>query len=400
MDIVGDMEMKPQAMAWLISKNKSLWRRFIADHIFDGPKRLQILEKMLSGKHKNMILSNGEAHEICCALYAVGLHAAFDAVIDTGGTCFWPRNGFKPKEFGTDTGYGDDQLLDQGFVYNRALATRFAGGFSKDSLLCHEISKGWATTLPNWMSSDVSETKGTCTSAPASSTASSAAPPTVIYIDDNVETEMLPEHVKVISLPPEVMGGITSAEGLQEIKKMGIRFDELGERDIVVWDFDCTIAARHLYKTLHMGMAPPWLITWGKQLTKWWIDAELDKEYKLPDVDALIDDNNSDSSSDDDELYSSLTPTADLYAGLSLSMAPELSGAVAMYPSVDSNLSNLPVASAKAVLPPTLSNTEEWSSWRHGDAWLPESESASDRGHGGVGDSDAGNKVGAGGDGR
>ena len=32
--------------------------------------------------------------------------------------------------------------------------------------------------------------------------------------DDNVETEMLPEHVKVISLPPEVMGGITSAEGL------------------------------------------------------------------------------------------------------------------------------------------------------------------------------------------
>ena len=36
---------------------------------------------------------------------------------------------------------GDDQLLDQGFVYNRALATRFAGGFSKDSLLCHEISK-------------------------------------------------------------------------------------------------------------------------------------------------------------------------------------------------------------------------------------------------------------------
>ena len=71
---------------------------------------------------------------------------------------------------------------------------------------------------------------------------------------------MLPEHVKVISLPPEVMGGITSAEGLvspptvetvdvfamclhlvlcvcvcqQEIKKMGIRFDELGERDIVV----------------------------------------------------------------------------------------------------------------------------------------------------------------------
>ena len=181
---------------------------------------------------------------------------------------------------------------------------------------------------------------------------------------------------------------------------------------------------------LHMGLSPPWyvchvwkrklcsswfgscllissflivtirVITWGKQLTKWWIDAELDKEYKLPDVDALIDDNNSDSSSDDDELYSSLTATADLYAGLSLPMAPELSGAVAMYPSVDSNLSNLPVTSAKAVLPPTLSNTEEWSSWRHGDAWLPESESASDRGHGGVGDSDAGNKVGAGDDGR
>ena len=36
---------------------------------------------------------------------------------------------------------GDDQLLAQGFVYNRALATRFADGFSKDSLLCHEISK-------------------------------------------------------------------------------------------------------------------------------------------------------------------------------------------------------------------------------------------------------------------
>ena len=32
--------------------------------------------------------------------------------------------------------------------------------------------------------------------------------------DDNVETEMLPKHVKVISLPSEVLGGITSAEGL------------------------------------------------------------------------------------------------------------------------------------------------------------------------------------------
>ena len=139
------------------------------------------------------------------------------------------------------------------------------------------------------------------------------------------------------------------------------------------------------------------MITWGKQLTKWWIDAELDKEYKLPDVDALIGDNNSDSSSDDDELYSSLTPTADLYAGLSLPMAPELSGAVAMYPSVDSNLSNLPVASAKAVLPPAYSNIAYMV---HDGAWPPETEKSSDRGHGGVGDSDAGNKVGAGDDGR
>ena len=32
--------------------------------------------------------------------------------------------------------------------------------------------------------------------------------------DDNVETEMLPKHVKVVSLPCEVLGGITSAEGL------------------------------------------------------------------------------------------------------------------------------------------------------------------------------------------
>ena len=47
---------------------------------------------------------------------------------------------------------------------------------------CILVLQGWATTLPNWMSSDVSETKGTCTSAPTSSTASSAAPPTVIYI--------------------------------------------------------------------------------------------------------------------------------------------------------------------------------------------------------------------------
>ena len=75
-----DMATKPQAIAWHISKNKSLWRRFIADHIFDGeyrdcisftktpkcsklvillstgPERMQILEKMLSGKHKNIIL--------------------------------------------------------------------------------------------------------------------------------------------------------------------------------------------------------------------------------------------------------------------------------------------------------------------------------------------------------
>ena len=50
--------------------------------------------------------SNGEAQEICCALYAVGLHAAFDAVIDTGGECFWPKTGFKAETFGTDTGYG------------------------------------------------------------------------------------------------------------------------------------------------------------------------------------------------------------------------------------------------------------------------------------------------------
>ena len=50
--------------------------------------------------------SNGEAHEICCALYAAGLHDAFDAVVDTRGVCFWPSSGFNPEDFGTDSGYG------------------------------------------------------------------------------------------------------------------------------------------------------------------------------------------------------------------------------------------------------------------------------------------------------
>ena len=133
------------------------------------------------------------------------------------------------------------------------------------------------------------------------------------------------------------------------------------------------------------------VITWGTQLTRWWISAELDKTYTIADLqyNKVLEDENSDSTAE----YTSPASLDDSLpmatASLGLPSAPPVPAAVGTYVSAD-KIPNLPVATATAILPPTAADLENgnYGSWAADNAWdsWGKSAAADKTAHEGVGE--------------
>lgn len=92
----------------------------------------------------------------------------------------------------------------------------------------------------------------------------------VIYFDDNPETDYLPMNVKHVALRKEGRGIIGEGNAKELLASKDINFSKLTSRDVLIWDFDCTLSAIHLYKTMHMTTSKSWEGSWGAKLLVWW----------------------------------------------------------------------------------------------------------------------------------
>eukprot|EP00938_MAST-03A_sp_MAST-3A-sp1_P003804 g3804.t1 len=198
---------------------------FHREFVFGGKKRIdEVLNAVLSLGQRNIILSHGNAPEICSALVSAGLSAQFSSVIDTAG------NYAKMKESSFEIGHLTDVAED----WTEELLKR---GFSKDKFIVNAILNGLLFG-------------GKVFSR-------------VIYVDDKAETTTLPQDkVLVIRLPTESCG--VKIEQYNQLKALDLSSD-----DLVIWDFDCTLAQIHMYKTMNMHMSMSWRDKWGPDFMKW-----------------------------------------------------------------------------------------------------------------------------------
>lgn len=70
----------------------------------------------------------------------------------------------------------------------------------------------------------------------------------IIYVDDSPETAALPDHVELIRLQKEALGGIFNEDNKVALERLQTLLANHPDA-VVVWDFDCTLTARHLYKS-------------------------------------------------------------------------------------------------------------------------------------------------------
>jgi len=209
-----------------LRKSEKKRRSFFREFVFGGKSRIEdVLNGVLSLGQRNLILSHGSAPEICSALHAAGLSSQFCSVVDTAGN-YAKLEGDGSFEIG--------HLKDLTEDWAEELLKR---GFSKDKFIVKAILNGILF-------------QGKIFSR-------------VIYIDDKAETSTLPEDkVLVIKLPVESSG--VSIEQHDRLKAM-----HLNENDLVVWDFDCTLAQVHMYKTMNMHMSLSWRKKWGPKFISW-----------------------------------------------------------------------------------------------------------------------------------
>ena len=214
---------------------------FHREFVFGGKRRIdEVLNGILSLGQKNMILSHGNAPEICSALVSAGLSTQFSSVIDTAG------NYAKMKESSFQIGH----LRDEDKDWTEELLKR---GFSKDKFIVNAVLNGLLFG-------------GKIFSR-------------VIYVDDKAETKTLPDdNVLVIRLPTE-SSGITT-EHYDKFKSLS-----LSSKDLVIWDFDCTLAQIHMYKTMNMHMSSSWRDKWSPNFMTWY-NSVFDEDEEEKDDDS------------------------------------------------------------------------------------------------------------------
>lgn len=99
----------------------------------------------------------------------------------------------------------------------------------------------------------------------------------IIYVDDSpevAEIQNLPESrkdfIEVIVLKHEADGGITAPQNFQQYKALNKHLDKAPANSVcVIWDFDCTLSAKHLYKTWQCARTGQNDPKWGKKLMEW-----------------------------------------------------------------------------------------------------------------------------------
>jgi len=92
----------------------------------------------------------------------------------------------------------------------------------------------------------------------------------VFYVDDSPEVAYLGngDWVQVVRLKHEEVNGITALANAQPLREMKAQLDGSEEKSAtVVWDFDCTLSAIHLYKTWTCAKSPTAQVK--KSFAKW-----------------------------------------------------------------------------------------------------------------------------------
>lgn len=110
----------------------------------------------------------------------------------------------------------------------------------------------------------------------------------IIYVDDSpevAEIQKLPkirkDFVEVIVLKHEADGGITAPHNHGQYTALNRHLDKAPAKSVcVVWDFDCTLSAKHLYKTWQCARTGQNDPKWGKKLMEWAITVVRRKEKK------------------------------------------------------------------------------------------------------------------------
>jgi hypothetical protein len=210
------------------------FRRFM-DFIWGGEERMAQLEKLLDSKaiNNNMILTRGVCSEVQEALLHTGgngrqhISSKFSRVLDTQGECAAFRDGE----------WVSLPRMDQKKFSHRQPALEIA----KDVFIVKEVLAGLKSN---------EETKDH----------------KIVYVDDSPEFQALleiantdPHRVVMFPLEKETRGGIlsTTPKGKDTLAKL-VKFlnEEPANTLHVVWDFDCTLTALHLYKTWNCAKYP------------------------------------------------------------------------------------------------------------------------------------------------
>ena len=225
-----------------IKNSPHVWREFVRGYVFGGDIGLKRIGDLTKAPCKHIILSRGNAKEVCDALLAVQLQGAFDCVVDTHGRMFWPRDTHEPSIAQTVAAFDNKDARKAAFIGKTVRRG------SKDVFIDQWIRADWEQVLPQRPGGRV------------------------IYIDDNPEdTEhkdgsVLPAEVEVYKLDSEQHGILFGGQEIAVLRKL---VGSLTPQDVVVWDFDCTLSCTHLYKTLKMDTDNSWSTKWGQRLLSW-----------------------------------------------------------------------------------------------------------------------------------
>lgn len=229
-----------------LTSNAEQWKQFVVEFLFGGATGLQFIQTLIKG-HRNVIITRGKAAEVAYVLLSADLYTDFDCVMDCQGAACWPRRSFTLGS--RQPLYGDTELLNEAYTVGTILREQCPTGFGKDEFFAHVMkSQSWDTLFQ---------------------TTDATPPAQVVYIDDTLETTLLPESVQVVRLR-ENGEGVTSEDGLSRLLASGVDFKLLSEHDVAFWDFDCTLTRTHYYKTMYMDKYAQWKRKWGGKLSKWW----------------------------------------------------------------------------------------------------------------------------------
>lgn len=257
-----------------VREDEGVRKRFYREYVFGGSARISMLRDALQSGPKHVVLSNGNAKEICEAFDSVGILDRFYAVVDTAGNCgvsdtsalrkvvakarILEEESKPPGVACDDGGANASRPYDVGRLkclgsWTESFAKR---GFSKDVFIVKAILSGdflWKLAKTE--------------------------PPKefrVVYVDDKPELDTLPKDaVTVMGIPQESRGVLR--KHVDTIASLKLTVD-----DIIIWDFDCTLAESHMYKTMNMRMSSLWREKWGPPLKKWWTALVAEKETGDP----------------------------------------------------------------------------------------------------------------------